>query len=650
MLKKYDISLLYVEDNKDERETLSKKLKPMFKELFLACDGEEGLEIFKEKTPDLILTDYQMPNLNGIEMVKEIRYYDPNIPIIMFTGYTDTEPLMQAIKYNINSYITKPIVVEDFFASLNKNAKAIIEKKENNRIIHLLTQYKNTVDISSIVSISDLDGNIKYVNNQFEDISGYTKDELIGQPHNIVRHPDMQESVFEDLWHTIKDKKQPWFGILKNRKKDGSSYYVDSVINPILDNDGNIVEYIGIRRDITKVMSPKKQLIGKMKSMSEPTLILIKICNYEIIKEFYHDKIRRRFEQYFTSHLLKLCEPHFDIHKVYALSDGLFGIVENKNYNESEIYTKIDQIIENSKKENVEFQDNKFEIDLIFSFASKSLHQFDDALMGIERIDSKNDIINACNLYEIVNKEAIEKLETLNLIKDALKDGDRVVSFYQPIVCNETREIVKYESLIRLITEDDKVLSPFHFMDIAKKTGYYEDLTYKVIENASKILEIDKKIEISINLSSSDIEDTKARLLLMDLVANEENANRITFELLEDEETKDLSMITDFISLAKEIGGVKISIDDFGSGYSNYERLSQFQPDFIKIDGSLIKDILENKYNESVLKSLVVFAKENNIKTIAEFVSSQEIYERITELGVDYSQGYYFGKPEPIIQ
>ncbi len=94
--------------------------------------------------------------------------------------------------------------------------------------------------------------------------------------------------------------------------------------------------------------------------------------------------------------------------------------------------------------------------------------------------------------------------------------------------------------------------------------------------------------------------------------------------------------------------GVKIAIDDFGAGYSNFERLLDYQPDLLKIDGSLIRDIETNSYSKSVVKTIVAFAKEQNIETIAEYVENGNIYKILKKMGVDYSQGYYFGKPEPL--
>ncbi|WP_457744550.1 HD domain-containing phosphohydrolase [Sulfurimonas sp.] len=125
--------------------------------------------------------------------------------------------------------------------------------------MQLLHEYKDAVDRSSIVSKTDLYGHITYVNQKFCEISGYTRKELLGKSHNIVRHLDMPKSTYKDIWETIL-KKKPWFGIIKNRKKDGSYYIVEVTINPILDHKGNIEEFIAIRNDITEIVTLHEEL------------------------------------------------------------------------------------------------------------------------------------------------------------------------------------------------------------------------------------------------------------------------------------------------------------------------------------------------------------------------------------------------------
>ncbi|MBN2895801.1 MAG: PAS domain S-box protein [Campylobacterales bacterium] len=133
---------------------------------------------------------------------------------------------------------------------------------------HLLEQYKEIVDISNIVSKANRYGTITYVNSHFCKLAGYTKEELLGKPHSIVRHPDMPKKLFEQMWRTI-EAKNIWNGVVKNRAKDGHSYYVDTTIKPILNRDGDIVEYIAIRKDITELEEFRQQLENELSVKEE---------------------------------------------------------------------------------------------------------------------------------------------------------------------------------------------------------------------------------------------------------------------------------------------------------------------------------------------------------------------------------------------
>jgi EAL domain-containing protein (putative c-di-GMP-specific phosphodiesterase class I) len=232
------------------------------------------------------------------------------------------------------------------------------------------------------------------------------------------------------------------------------------------------------------------------------------------------------------------------------------------------------------------------------------------------------------------------------MIKDAITDS-RIVSYFQPIIDNKTKKIVKYESLVRLIDAENKVLSPYFFLDTAKKSNHYLKITNIVLEHSFGVLK-HSNFDISINISALDIEHRAMRDKILELLEeNKQRANRVVFELLEDEAIKDFDLVKKFISQIKSYG-VKIAIDDFGAGYSNFERLLDYQPDILKIDGCLIRDIETSSYSLSAVKSIVTFAKEQNLQTIAEFIENESIFNIVRDLGVDFSQGYYFGKPEPL--
>ena len=125
---------------------------------------------------------------------------------------------------------------------------------------------------------------------------------------------------------------------------------------------------------------------------------------------------------------------------------------------------------------------------------------------------------------------------------------------------------------------------------------------------------------------------------------NNGKANNIVFELLETEGIENYNEVKTFISDIKKFG-CKVAIDDFGSGYSNFSHILNLNVDYIKIDASIIKNIVEDKNSEYIAKLIVDFSNRVGVKTIAEFVHSKEVFEKVKDLGVDYSQGYYFSEP-----
>ena len=277
------------------------------------------------------------------------------------------------------------------------------------------------------------------------------------------------------------------------------------------------------------------------------------------------------------------------------------------------------------------------------------LHQYKNAIDSslIVSMTDLNGFIKYANDSSIKEHiEAKKNMEVIKMVKIAL-DNYKIVSYFQPIINNKTKIIEKYESLVRLVDEEGNVLSPYSFLDISKKGSYYNKITHRVLENSFKILE-HISTKISINLSSLDIEKEETRVKLYALLEEyKEDASRIVFELLEDEDVKDFAVIKSFIKRVKKLG-VMIAIDDFGAGYSNFERLLEFEPDILKIDGSLVKNIVNDTYSRNIVETIVSFAKKQNIITIAEFVENEEIFNILNEMGVDYSQGYYFGEPKKI--
>jgi PAS domain S-box-containing protein len=262
------VSILYVEDDESIRTELVELFEGQFLELYIATNGKEGLEKYEEFHPDIVLTDIRIPEMDGLSMVEKIMEYDSHTHIIISSAFNDSDYLMKAIQMGINYYLLKPINLSELYSTIEKVATEILEKRKLQESEQILSQYKEIVDKSSIVSKADKNGLITFVNDAFVEISGYDRDELIGKNHNIVRHVDMPSSFFKDLWQTLSSKKV-WKGIIKNRAKDGSVYYVDSVITPVLDIDGETIEFISLRKDITSIELERQNLEKNLQSSTK---------------------------------------------------------------------------------------------------------------------------------------------------------------------------------------------------------------------------------------------------------------------------------------------------------------------------------------------------------------------------------------------
>jgi diguanylate cyclase (GGDEF)-like protein len=278
------------------------------------------------------------------------------------------------------------------------------------------------------------------------------------------------------------------------------------------------------------------------------------------------------------------------------------------------------------------------------------------AALGSDKVLTRADIAlnkgkeNKLSIGIYEERENIEEKYQKNIAMSAAVhkalNEDRIICHYQPIVDNVTKISSKYEALVRMIDSDGNIIPPMEFLNIAKKTRLYSKITRRVLrETCKKFASRDE--EFSVNLSIDDINDPYTVQNIISTIIDTKTANRIVFEILETEGIENYTSVIRFITQVKALGA-KIAIDDFGTGYSNFEHMLQLNVDYIKIDGSLIRGISENSRHRLIVETIIEFSKKIGAKTIAEFVSDEKIYNTIQELGIDYSQGYFTGKPESL--
>jgi diguanylate cyclase (GGDEF)-like protein len=308
---------------------------------------------------------------------------------------------------------------------------------------------------------------------------------------------------------------------------------------------------------------------------------------------------------------------------------------------------KIENILKMYSKENFIYEDKTFTFmmsaGLAFSGFKKMLAYADMALKDAKKRNVQISIFNDDRELEKIHKEDIE---CHNKLLTAL-ENKKVTSYFQPIAPIQDSSLsLKYESLARIIEEDGTIMPPVKFIEVAKQNRIYHKLTQAVAKNT--LYNVAKyKVPCSFNISMEDIENDKTIDMLYNMFDEFEYNNLLTIELLETEEFKDYKRVYDFCVKVRSYG-IKVALDDFGSGYSNFSHALNLPIDYIKIDASLISNIDRNIQSQIMVETIVGLAHKLNIHTIAEFVSTKEILDVVKRLNVDYAQGYYIGKPEKI--
>ena len=639
MLKVEDIKtyskkliILYIEESDEIRKSNRLFFQDFFKVIRTAKTAQEALIIFDNSkninSIDLIITDIDITKTQGLDLIRKFRSRNTDIPILILSTLKDSKYFIESIELSVDAYLFKPLNKDEFLEALNKTITKLKVADETKEKKLFFEQYKNITDESSLISVIDKNKTITYVNKAFCEISGYKEEELLGRSYSSILDYMQPEEINKDIWDTLEIKKKIWTGILKFTSKRGIPSYLKTTITPVFDEKGDILKYIALRDNITAIINPKKQLEDAVINAKKAVVIYIKLDEFNILEEFYSNKIVETIQNKITLYLEKHIPKDFNFDKVYQLGQGEYALTNEKDLcmgNTDEFLKKLKEYQETVTNGSINIKNVDYDMSVLISVAYEKKEILQSAKLGIRKLlKTKQDFIVSNNFAHLEQEKAKANMQTISIIKKAI-NSSKIISFFQPIINNKTQDIEKYESLVRLVDDNDNILTPNLFLDVAKKGKYYSQITALVLTNSFTALAKTNK-EISINLSAIDIEQKSTRDKIFSLLKeHKKDSSRIIIELLEDENVKDFKTIRSFITNVKRLG-VKIAIDDFGAGYSNFERLLDYQPDILKIDGCLIRNIHNNSYSLSVVKTIVAFAKEQHIQTVAEYVENKEIF------------------------
>jgi PAS domain S-box-containing protein len=324
------IAILYTEDDSITRNILAKMIPLKFPEIefYTAENGKIGLDIFKERGPDIIITDINMPVMDGIKMATEIKALRPETIIIILSAYGDTNYLLDAIGIGVNHYIMKPIDYKKLFMTIAKCINGIIletKLKEQNEHIRKLSR---AVEQSpSMALITDSHGIIEYVNPKFIEVTGYTSGEVIGRTPDMFKSGQTEPDLYQTLWSTITSG-HVWHGDFLNRKKNGELYWEAASIAPVFDEAGGITHFVAVKEDVT----PRKKAEEEIETLNATLAARadeLETAN-EKLKEAFHELEATNHELEITNRELEAANNELEAFN-YSVSHDLKKPLTNIN-------------------------------------------------------------------------------------------------------------------------------------------------------------------------------------------------------------------------------------------------------------------------------------------------------------------------------
>ena len=559
-------------------------------------------------------------------------------------------------------------------------------KRAEEEIKRLFTAIDQSINV---VFTTDVKGQIEYVNFMFEQATGYAKEEIIGQNPRILASGETTHAEYEELWDTILAGKT-WRGIFKNKKKDGQYYWCNGLITPIRNEKGQITHFLAIQEDITEKIKTEErakhiasydQLTGIlnrtcfMEQLDEwlshnkaynqtGVLLLMDIDGFRLINDTYGhstgDNALRHMAEFLITTLFVIGKHYVNKDVVESILGRLGGdefAIFLPDRNEKEGIATAEEI--SKRLEKSRFVEISGHLTASIGVAlyprdgctTKELLTRADASIYHAKELGRNRI-HLYHTEDLVLEKIRSRMEWKGRIQKAIEE-DRFEPWFQPILDLKDNQIHHCEALARMRDTNGEVILPWAFVDTAETLGLITDIDRIIIRKTlmvqSNLRKQGKIFSFSVNLSGKDLGDKEfLKFLKSAIIETGADPRFLIFEITETAAIRDLDRAIKFIRELKAIG-CSFALDDFGVGFTSFKYLREMEVDYIKIDGSFIRTLHETTNDHIFVKAIADVARGMGIKTIAEFVENNEIIKILKEYGVDYGQGYFIGKPSPLV-
>lgn len=681
--------VLIVEDDNDICELAARLLKTHYV-VDVAMTGVEGLHKYQETKYDIVLLDVQMPGMTGPEVLENIMRINPRQAVVIMTAHGGTDLAEALMIKGAVDFIQKP-----FKGDQLRRVVGIAAHRENYLISNaqfeekVLTikrredQYKNLSEahtrllnhLSTVVMELDAEGLIKFVNKAWLNLTGYERSETVGLPlvdfafgdddntKNFVKHH--LDSIFDGSEHYKKIEFQL-------ARKDGSAMWVEVQFNDLY-RQGQVS---GVTVTLDNIDDRKKA-----------ELELNHLASHDTLTNLYN-------RHYFDTELKRLADTAQKsgyLHALLYLDLDHFKVInDTQGHHQGDIILKeVAETISKVKRESDVFcrvggdefalllpRTNKVDAQGIAQSICDLLQQghykFDERIykiscsIGVAEINGEEerpetylqqaDIAlyvakkRGRNLVHLFGKEDRESgdfqasVQWVHVLQEAIVNDQLILNF-QPVVDADTREVHYYEALVRLEI-DGKLIMPGEFIPALERVEDINLLDHQVISKAMSMISEYKVLKkVAINLSAQAFSDERLLPLVQEKLSQYGvEPGQIIFEVTESASLTNLGATQEMIGKLMELG-CEFSIDDFGTGFSTFSYLKQLPANCVKVDGSFVKDMVNNPIDKALVKSICEVASALDKTTVAEFVEDENTALELKELGVNYLQGYHISRP-----
>jgi len=548
-----------------------------------------------------------------------------------------------------------------FHKKLLETGAAIIRVVLKNQLNEERIQLFSTAIQSAAegILITDINNDIVEINPSFEKVYGYTINDIFHSNPKVLSSGKHDKEFYKKMWQSITSTNQ-WSGEIINKRADGSEITQWMSVSRISDKNGQVQNHLAVFSDLTELKDAQKKIEGMafidevtglynktylektlMTSVKGMTLILLNVNNFSYINTAYGFDIGDKL----LIQIAEILKSTFSAHSIYRLNSDEFAFVVDKEID-------IKAYIKNIQQYFYRFVFQVAEVTLNISFTyggaygkERLLQSSALALKQAKELGKNRYHIFDNNEYSIDHTHRKAFIASNNMLHEAL-ENDRIVPFFQGIHNNQTHKITKFEALAR-IKHENEIITPYQFIEPARLSGLLPDITRIMIDKSFKIM-ANNDFNFSINITEDDL----SRNYLNDFIDQklEEyqiKASRLILEMLEGVSSIGKNNHIKQLNTLKN-KGLSLAIDDFGAEYSNFERILDLDIDFLKIDAKYIRDIDTNPKSFEIVRAIAYFAKNSNIPCIAEFVHNAAVQKIVSDLAIDYSQGYYFSEPEEL--